>query len=312
MYRIMLIILIALCASPILEAQKGCCESCYEAGVEAMAAKRFANAEIFFTRGSQCNRGCTYDFKKLMADAKRAKIEYANIIDILTPSVTTPFTEPEMIVVQGGTFSMGHNNFDEDKPAHTVTVNNFFIGKYEITQKQWRSVMGKDPMHLAFVGCDDCPVERVSWLDIQEFLQKLNALTGKNYRLPTEAEWEYAAKGGNKSKNYKYSGSDNIEEVAWCGNTSDSKTHPIGTKKANELGIHDMTGNVWEWCNDWYDKNYYTYSPPKNPQGPASGSTRVIRGGSWVNYPTISRVTFRDINIPTYWNNAVGFRVARN
>lgn len=305
-------IFILLCCfiTPLLYAQNLCCEDCYTAGNRALAAKQYVFAEHCFRQGTKCSKKCTYDFLKLIEDVKRAKIDNAKL-DSIHPSVIIPFAEPDMVFVQGGTFNMGNSNFDEDKPVHAITLPSFYIGKYEITQIEWRSVMGTDPMHLGFSGCDDCPVERISWLDIQEFLQKLNAKTGKIYRLPTEAEWEYAARGGNRSKNYKFSGADTMDEVAWFGSNSDGKTHPVGTKQANELGIYDMTGNVWEWCKDWYDKNYYKYSPAKNPQGAFSGSVRVLRGGSWVNYPTTSRVTFRDINIPTYWNNAVGFRVVR-
>jgi formylglycine-generating enzyme required for sulfatase activity len=311
MYRYIIYLILGF-SHPFLHAQKSCCEDCYDAGQRAFKAKQYDFAEHCFKQGMKCNKKCTYDFLTLIEGVKKAKIENAKKDTIAPPSVITPFKEPEMVFVQGGTFSMGNANFEEEKWVHAVTLNNFYIGKYEITQEQWRSVMGADPIHLGFTGCDNCPVERVSWLDSQAFLNKLNSKTGKKYRLPTEAEWEYAARGGNKSKNTKYSGSDNIENVAWFGNNSDSHTHPVGTKTGNELGLYDMTGNVWEWCKDWYDKNYYKYSPAKNPQGAFAGSVRVLRGGSWANYPITSRLTFRDINVPTYWNNTVGFRVARD
>ena len=155
-----------------------------------------------------------------------------------------------MVFVQGGSFQMGSNNGQSDeKPVHSVTVSDFYIVKYEVTQKEWRDIMGSNPSK--WKG-DNLPVEKVSWDDVQTFIKKLNAKTGLNYRLPTEAEWEYAARGGNKSNGYKYSGSNDIGSVAWYASNSGSKTHSVGQKKPNELGIYDMTGNVWEWCNDWY------------------------------------------------------------
>ncbi|MCK4665059.1 MAG: formylglycine-generating enzyme family protein [Bacteroidales bacterium] len=193
----------------------------------------------------------------------------------------------EMIFVKGGTYQMGSNKNNDEKPVHTVTVSDFYIGKYEVTQKQWKEIMGASTSlsnSSRFKGVH-LPVEKVSWNDIQLFLQKLNTKIGENYRLPTEAEWEYAAKGGIETPgyaSYKYSGSNNPDDVAWYSKNSSSKTHKIGTKQANELGIYDMSGNVWEWCSDWYDNDYYSSSPENNPQGASSGSFRVRRGGSWV------------------------------
>ncbi len=184
--------------------------------------------------------------------------------------------EPEMVFVEGGTFQMGSNSGESDeKPVHSVTLSAFNIGEYEVTQAQWKAVMGSNPSY--FSGCDNCPVETVSWNDVQEFVRKLNAQTGKNYRLPTEAEWEYAARGGKQSKGYTYSGSNDLGSVAWYSDNSGSKTHGVGGKQANELGIYDMSGNVWEWCSDWYG-NYSSYNET-NPTGASSGNYRVLRGG---------------------------------
>ncbi len=190
-----------------------------------------------------------------------------------------------MVFVEGGTFEMGSNDYDNEKPVHRVTVSDFYIGKYEVTQKEWQEVMGNNPSRNKG---DDLPVENVSWNDIQDYLQRLNAKTGGNYRLPTEAELEYAARGGNKSHGYEYSGSNTLDNVAWYYDNSGSKTHSVGTKQPNELGIYDMSGNVWEWCNDWYGENYYSSSSQNNPQGPSSGSVRsaivtpfvVLRSGT--------------------------------
>ena len=188
----------------------------------------------------------------------------------------------DMVRVEAGTFTMGataemKDPNDDEKPTHRVTLtNDYYIGKYEVTQALWKAVMGKNPSY--FKG-DNLPVENVSWDDCQEFISKLNSITGKTFRLPTEAEWEYAARGGNKSRGYQYSGSNNLSDVAWFFDNSGSKTHAVGTKQANELGIYDMSGNVWEWCQDWYGK--YKRSSQVNPTGANSGSNRVRRGGSW-------------------------------
>ena len=217
-----------------------------------------------------------------------------------------------MVTVQGGTFQMGSNTGqDDEKPMHPVTLSTFQIAKYEVTQAQWKAVMGENPSY--FKDCDNCPVEQVSWNDIQEFLKKLNAKTGKNFRLPTEAEWEFAARGGNKSGSYTYAGSNAIEDVAWWyGSNSSDKTHPVGRKKANELGLYDMSGNVYEWCNDWYDKNYYANSPSKNPRGATSGTSRVLRGGSWYGLNSSDcRVAYRDFSAPAYRGSLNGFRLAQ-
>jgi len=217
----------------------------------------------------------------------------------------------EMVFVKAGTFTMGctseqgNDCYDREKPAHQVTLSDFYIGKYEVTQKQWTAMMGSNPSN--FKNCDNCPVEGVSWNDVQEFIKKLNRKTGKNYRLPTEAEWEYAARGGNQSKGYKYSGSNKLGDVGWYDNNSGSKTHPVGQKSANELGIYDMSGNVYEWCSDRYGS--YSSSSQRNPQGASSGSIRVLRGGSWFSSAEYCRLSVRNYNIPDYRINGNGFRL---
>ena len=186
-----------------------------------------------------------------------------------------------MVYVSGGTFIMGATSEqgsdadDSEKPTHSVTLSSYYICKYEVTQALWRAVMGSNPSY--FKG-DNLPVERVSWNDCQTFINRLNNYTGRNFRLPTEAEWEFAARGGNYSRRYKYSGSNYIGDVAWYCDNSD-RTHPVGTKQANELGLYDMSGNVWEWCSDWYG-SYSSYSQ-SNPTGATSGFGRVERGGNW-------------------------------
>ena len=218
-----------------------------------------------------------------------------------------------MVNVQGGTFTMGATKEQRDdawsseKPAHKVTLSSFMIGQTEVTQELWEAVMGSNPS--GFKG-PMLPVEQVSWDDCQEFVKKLNALTGLNFRLPTEAEWEYAARGGSKSQGYKYSGSNNLDDVAWYDYNSGIKTHIVATKRPNELGIYDMSGNVCEWCQDWYFTYYYSSSPSSNPTGPASGSSRVNRGGSCREDAEDCRVAARrdaTISISSY---DLGFRLA--
>jgi len=225
--------------------------------------------------------------------------------------------EPEMVFVEGGTFMIGSPEVTSgyEYPAHKVTVSSFYIGKYEITQKQWKLIMGTSLKQQCVRAGetsiegegDDYPMYYVSWEDAQEFIRRLNEATGKQYRLPTEAEWEYAARGGNKSKNYKYSGSNNLDDVAWYRSNSEGSTRPIGTKRPNELEIYDMSGNVWEWCYDWAER--YSSSDQHDPIGPSSGATRVIRGGDWNNGDHYCRVSARSWHPPIYASYLLGFRV---
>ena len=229
------------------------------------------------------------------------------VIGILDTTVAqTALLRYEMIFVEGGTFQMGSSSGDSDeKPVHSVTLSGFNIGKYEVTQAQWTAVMGNNPS--SFTGCDDCPVENVSWNDVQQYISKLNSQTGKNYRLPTEAEWEFSARGGKSSEGYTYSGSNDLNSVAWNADNSGSKTHSVGGKQANELGIYDMTGNVWEWCSDWYGA-YNSYSET-NPTGASSGPDRVLRGGSWYDIAYGCRTAIRFGVNPDDGDDYGGFRL---
>ena len=201
-----------------------------------------------------------------------------------------------MVPVEGGTFTMGvtseQGGYAGDK-AHQVTLSDYYIGQTEVTQALWKAVMGSNP---SFFKGDNLPVECVSWNDCQVFIQNLNQLTGKQFRLPTEAEWEYAARGGRKSRGYKYAGGNDIDSVAWYTGNSGNETHTVATKQANELGVYDMSGNVEEWCSDWYGD--YQSSSQSDPQGPSSGSNRVSRGGGCFNIARICRVSFRGICAP--------------
>lgn len=206
-----------------------------------------------------------------------------------------------MVPVQGGTFQMGSNEGYDEKPVHSVTLSSYYIGQTEVTQALWKAVMGSNPSELKG---DNLPVETVSWDDCQSFITKLNHLTGEHFRLPTEAEWEFAAKGGRQSRGFEYSGSNTIGDVAWHYGNSGSKTHPVATKSPNELGIYDMSGNVWEWCQDW--KGDYSSGSQINPTGPTSGFYRVFRGGSWYES---GRSADRGINTPGYRGNGIGLRL---
>ena len=239
-----------------------------------------------------------------------------------TPSANQSFTVKgvtfTMIAVEGGTFKMGAQSsdsggdnydseaWDRESPVHSVTLSSYYIGETEVTQELWEAVMVSNPS--IFSGYPQRPVEQISWNDCQEFITKLNELTGKNFRLPTEAEWEYAARGGNKSQGYKYSGGNTIGDVAWYADNSSSRTHDVKTKQANELGIYDMSGNVFEWCQDWYGS--YSSGSQTNPIGPSSGSHRVIRGGSWYGNALYCRVSDRFLNSPDDGDHFIGLRLS--
>ena len=229
---------------------------------------------------------------------------------ISSQSFTVNGVSFDMMYVKGGTFTMGATSEQgseadsDEKPTHSVTLSSFYICKYEVTQALWKAVMGSNPS--SFKG-DNLPVETVSWDDCQTFIRKLNALTGKNFRLPTEAEWEFAARGGNNSRGYKYAGSNNIGDVAWYDNNSGSKTHVVGTKSPNELGIYDMSGNVWEWCQDWFGS--YSSASQTNPTGASSGSLRLLRGGGWYGSAGLCRSSYRYNGAPGRRDFSSGLRL---
>ena len=192
----------------------------------------------------------------------------------------------EMVHVAGGTFTMGNNerrglkvNYEASQPEHRVTVGDYFIGRYEVTQSQWTAVMGDNPSRFrsADGSADSLPVEQVSWMAAQQFCTLLSQMTGRRFRLPTEAEWEYAARGGAFSHNTPFAGAPAAASVGWYCVNSDGHTHPVGRMKANELGLYDMCGNVLEWCSDWMAP--YSAAEADNPQGPSDGESRVLRGG---------------------------------
>ena len=236
------------------------------------------------------------------------------------PDVTLAFLGPQtfhvngvsfvMMPVEAGSFTMGatpemENPRDNERTTHRVTLTrNYYLGRTEVTQALWRAVMGANPS--GFKG-DERPVENVSWEDCQQFLQKLNALTGRTFRLPTEAEWEYAARGGWKGRGCPYSGSRSLKEVAWYGGNSNGRTHDVGTKQPNELGLYDMSGNVWEWCHDWYGS--YSRADQTDPTGPSGGSYRVIRGGGWYCNARYCRSSYRYYGTPDTRGDGLGLRL---
>lgn len=218
-------------------------------------------------------------------------------------------TVNDMVWIASGTFTMGEFTGDES-PSHQVALNGYYIGRYEVTQELWQTIMGSNPSR--FKGNGKRPVENVSWNDCQSFIKKLNQLTGKNFRLPTEAEWEYAACGGKASKGYKFAGSNQLYNVAWYNENSGGTTHPVGTRAPNELGLYDMSGNVFEWCQDWF--GVYSDDMQTNPIGQPNGSDRISRGGSWRSTWKVDAsfccVSSRFYNAPSSSDDNRGLRLA--
>lgn len=222
-----------------------------------------------------------------------------------------------MVEIDGGSFYMGATSeqqadaYDTEAPMHYVTVSSFFLNKYEVSQAEWNAVMDQYPSNYYGEDKDDYPVEMVSWVECQEFIDKLNDLTGLRFRLPTDAEWEYAARGGVLSNGYKYSGANDVDCISWHKGNSDQHPHPVGTRGANELGLYDMNGNVWEWCQDWYANDYFAKSNgATNPVGPISGRYKIIRGGSWFDDIRLCRTSSRYMNIDTNFDPGTGLRLA--
>lgn len=272
------------------------------------------------------------DSQQINADVNKDGIvsitDVTMLIDYLLGSVELMPEEKEFTVngvtfimspVEGGSFMMGATaeqggeGSSREKPVHQVTVSSYYIGQTEVTQALWEAVMGSNPSY--FRG-SQLPVEQVSWEDCQEFIIALNQLTGLNLRLPTEAEWEFAARGGNESQGYKYAGSDDPASVAWYSYNDSWQlqgsgvhgTHAVATRMPNELGLYDMSGNVHEWCQDWYEN--YSASAQTNPTGGSTGSERVYRGGNWYFDEWFCRVSFRNSVVPTYHCHGIGLRLA--
>jgi len=210
----------------------------------------------------------------------------------------------DMVEIPAGSFIMGsERGWHDERPARRVRISSFYIGRTEVTQGLWRKIMAYNPS-INQLG-DDYPVDSVSWEDIKEFMARLNSRTGRNYRLPTEAEWEYACRAGSTEDRYG-----NLDAVAWYGGNSGGSPHPVGRKAANAFGLHDMLGNVWEWCADWYEEDYYIRAPDKDPAGPKIGFRRVNRGGSWYFDSSDIRASLRRNDYPELRHPRLGFRLA--
>lgn len=311
MKQIIIIVLLLMCASFAYAQRKNnnnqkqqvtTVDSKRKAGQDAAAKKREEAKLREQARQEQLHR----------EQARREEEERHNVLHWDDSQKTLCFNERtyNMIYVQGGTFTMGATPEQDDyadndeKPVRLVTLSSYYIGKCEVTQELWQSIMGSNPS--TYTGSRR-PVEGVSWNDCQTFISKLNSLTGKRFRLPTEAEWEFASRGGVKSQYYKYSGSNTLSDVAWYADNSGSTTHDVCAKSPNELGLYDMSGNVWEWCGDWYGN--YSSRTQTNPTGVSNGSNRVFRGGSWYDSANGCRVSFRNRAAPSDCGDHIGFRL---
>ena len=278
-----------------------------EEGTVKLKASAPSNLQIMLTKETMATQQSIVS-QPIVAQQPMEQTPVTNVDNISIP--VKDGISIDMVRVEAGTFTMGatpemkYPNADET-PTHRVTLtNDYYIGKYEVTQALWKAVMGNNPSK--FKG-DNLPVEQVSWDDCQEFISKLNRITGKLFRLPTEAEWEYAARGGNKSRGYQYSGNNNLLDVAWFRDNSGSETHAVGTKQANELCIYDMSGNVEEWCQDWYGA--YSRSSQVNPTGDNSGPNRVCRGGNWDDERQYPASSSRMFGTPDFYYDGLGLRL---
>ena len=249
--------------------------------------------------------------KTLEAEQKKLKAS-RSMPQVQTKTFTVNGVSFKMVHIEGGTFMMGNDNSPNSNeiPAHEVALSDYWIGETQVTLALWKAVMDVNPNF--FMDDSNLPVERISWINCQEFIEKLNEMTGRKFHLPTEAQWEFAARGGNlgKDNQFLFAGGDDINTVAWYDDNSMEKTHPVREKAPNELGLYDMSGNVWEWCNDWYDENYYKNSSSNDPLGPISGSYRVVRGGSWADISRLCCVSLREFYVPTYIRDYLGLRLA--
>ena len=276
----------------------------YKNGIKAYNKNNYEKANKLFNEA--INNGLQ---EPLLSDA-RSRLQMSVKSD---NAIIDHITGMAFVLVKGGCFQMGDTFGDgaaSEKPVHEVCVSDFYMGKYEVTQGQWKKLMGNNPSDLNDCADDDCPVKQVSWDDAQAFISKLNTKSGKNYRLPMEAEWEYAARSGGKRE--KWAGTSNessLGNYAWYDDNSEGRAHPVGKKRANGLGFYDMSGNVLEWCEDWYGKSYYSESPRNNPRGPSAGQARVLRGGPWAVRWWV-RTSVRDAKLPYLAGHATGFRVA--
>jgi formylglycine-generating enzyme required for sulfatase activity len=235
-------------------------------------------------------------------------------IKLLAQTPDSILGKPEMIFVEGGTFEMGLlNGSDDNVPVHSVTIGPFSIGKYEVTVGQYKAFCSKNgysmPDPPKWGWQDNHPMVNIDYDQANDYCLWLQEMTGLNWRLPTEAEWEYAARGGKKGKGKSFAGSNDLETVGWFADSAFGQTNIVGLKKPNELGIYDMSGNVGEWCHDWYNENYYQISPSSNPRGPSSGYFRVYLGGSWYDAPSFCHVTYRNGDSPSKHTMNLGFRV---
>lgn len=285
--------------------------------IDIISAKVVKSArEQTATDAEAITEGCKELAKKLLGVGKSQSISNRTLKNSNSNGSNIEYIENvlnlnmKMAYVEGGTFTMGAtqeqsgNASNDELPTHSVQLDSYYMSVTEITQAQWQAVMGTNPSY--FKG-GNRPVENVTWHDAQAFCRELSNITGKTYLLPTEAQWEYAARGGKMSRQNKYSGSYAVDAVAWYDDNSGGTTHDVGTKRPNELGIYDMSGNVWEWCSDWYGS--YSSTAQINPTGPSSGSTRVLRGGGWTLDAGYCRVANRDYGSPSSRNRINGFRV---
>ena len=281
--------------------------------LEAIDAKRRAEAkrqaEARRAEEAEARRRAEAERRRIEAERQRQAEFRAKLPALLAD------LKKQMVRVEGGRFRMGcrpRRDGDcsvDEWPPHRVRLQSFEISKYEVTQELWEAVMGDNPSR--FKDCARCPVERVSWDDVQRFLKKLNAQTGATYRLPTEAEWEYAARGGRQSRRYRYAGSNNPDSVAWYGANSGRETHPVGRKQPNELGLHDMSGNVWEWTQDCWNDSYEGAPSDGRVWERGDCSRRVVRGGSWSGAPMFLRSAYRSRDTAGNRDFYSGFRVTR-